>query len=171
VPSQRQGHDTIISWLDREVGTDLAISFQESVGCNYIWEQIHEVQTQYLADKDDGKGVGAGAAGAVGAGGKGGGGGGGSGGLGGGGAHASRGAPGGGSSGDEESGRDAVVEFPTPDISTLPEIVRLVTEISSPHAHEKVRVRVCTAWLGMGGRVAHERAAWRSSTRHQNRVR
>jgi hypothetical protein len=53
---QRQGADTIISWLDLEVGTDLAISFQEAIGCNYIWEQIQNVQTQYRADKDEGKG-------------------------------------------------------------------------------------------------------------------
>ena len=66
--SQRQGADTIISWLDPEVGTDLAISFQEAVGCNYIWEQIQNVQTQYLADKDDGKAGSAGGAAGAGAG-------------------------------------------------------------------------------------------------------
>lgn len=64
----------------------------------------------------------------------GGGGGGNGGGIGGGGGHGSR----GGSSGDEET-RDLAMEFPTPDINTLPEIVRLVTETTSPYVHEKVR--------------------------------
>eukprot|EP00959_Pyramimonas_sp_CCMP1952_P086611 1811605-Pyramimonas_sp.AAC.2 len=41
---QRQGADTIISWLDPEIGTDIAISFQEAIGCNYIWGQIQTVQ-------------------------------------------------------------------------------------------------------------------------------
>ncbi|CAI5527351.1 unnamed protein product [Closterium sp. Naga37s-1] len=42
---QRQ-EDTIISWTDPEVATDLALSFQESMGCSYIWEQICNVQRQ-----------------------------------------------------------------------------------------------------------------------------
>lgn len=29
--------DTIITWSDPEVGTDIALSFQESVGCSFIW--------------------------------------------------------------------------------------------------------------------------------------
>ena len=29
--------ETIISWTDPEVATDLALSFQESMGCAYIW--------------------------------------------------------------------------------------------------------------------------------------
>mmetsp|Transcript_33791 Transcript_33791/g.107306 ORF Transcript_33791/g.107306 Transcript_33791/m.107306 type:complete len:340 (+) Transcript_33791:201-1220(+) len=44
---QRQGSDTIISWADSEIGTDIALSFQQQLGCNYIWEQIGTVQTQY----------------------------------------------------------------------------------------------------------------------------
>ena len=72
---------------------------------------------------------------------------------------------GGGSSGDEESGRDAfsTAEFPTPDLSTLPEIVRLVTESASPYAHEKVRARVpcvgssCAFLLGVHNAKSH---AW-----------
>ncbi|CAI5477462.1 unnamed protein product [Closterium sp. Yama58-4] len=42
---QRQ-EDTIISWTDPEVATDLALSFQESMGCAYIWDQICNVQRQ-----------------------------------------------------------------------------------------------------------------------------
>ncbi|CAI5532732.1 unnamed protein product [Closterium sp. Naga37s-1] len=38
--------DTIISWTDPEVATDLALSFQESMGCAYIWDQICNVQRQ-----------------------------------------------------------------------------------------------------------------------------
>ena len=29
--------DTIISWTDPEVATDLALSFQETMGCTFIW--------------------------------------------------------------------------------------------------------------------------------------
>jgi hypothetical protein len=29
--------DTIISWTDPEVATDLALSFQETMGCSFIW--------------------------------------------------------------------------------------------------------------------------------------
>jgi hypothetical protein len=29
--------DTIITWSDPELGTDIALSFQEAVGCSYIW--------------------------------------------------------------------------------------------------------------------------------------
>lgn len=29
--------DTIITWSDPEIGTDIALSFQEAVGCNHIW--------------------------------------------------------------------------------------------------------------------------------------
>lgn len=29
--------DTIISWRDPENSADLALSFQETTGCNYIW--------------------------------------------------------------------------------------------------------------------------------------
>jgi len=50
---QRQGADTIISWIDLELGTEIAISFQETIGCNYIWEQIHSVQTQYSNSKGE----------------------------------------------------------------------------------------------------------------------
>ena len=52
---QRQGGDTIITWSDPDINTDIALSFQEAVGCNYIWEQIKNVQMQY-AKKDQEQG-------------------------------------------------------------------------------------------------------------------
>ncbi|KAK9907487.1 hypothetical protein WJX75_004578 [Coccomyxa subellipsoidea] len=42
----RQGEDTIITWSDPEIGTDIALSFQESVGCSFIWDQIQQAQLQ-----------------------------------------------------------------------------------------------------------------------------
>uniref|UniRef100_A0A7C9EDQ6 PP4R3 EVH1-like domain-containing protein n=1 Tax=Opuntia streptacantha TaxID=393608 RepID=A0A7C9EDQ6_OPUST len=36
----RKQEDTIISWRDPECSTELALSFQESAGCSYIWDQI-----------------------------------------------------------------------------------------------------------------------------------
>jgi len=44
----RQEDDTIISWPDAELGADIALSFQEGVGCSFIWEQIKSVQRAYL---------------------------------------------------------------------------------------------------------------------------
>ena len=44
---QRQGGDTIITWTDPGIHTDIALSFQEAMGCNYIWEQISSVQHTY----------------------------------------------------------------------------------------------------------------------------
>jgi protein phosphatase 4 regulatory subunit 3 len=41
---QRQGDDTIITWTDAQIGTDVALSFQEGAGCNRIWRQIQEAQ-------------------------------------------------------------------------------------------------------------------------------
>lgn len=29
--------DTIITWTDAELETDIALSFQEELGCNYVW--------------------------------------------------------------------------------------------------------------------------------------
>uniref|UniRef100_A0A6N2MT58 Uncharacterized protein n=1 Tax=Salix viminalis TaxID=40686 RepID=A0A6N2MT58_SALVM len=40
----RKQEDTIISWRDPEFSTELALSFQETAGCSYIWEQICNVQ-------------------------------------------------------------------------------------------------------------------------------
>lgn len=35
--------DTIITWTDDALGTDVALSFQESSGCSLVWEQIGDV--------------------------------------------------------------------------------------------------------------------------------
>lgn len=51
---QRQGDDTIISWTDPDIGTDIALSFQEARGCNYIWEQVLHVQESSSPPHDDG---------------------------------------------------------------------------------------------------------------------
>lgn len=37
--------DTIITWLDADVGTDVALSFQETDGCTQIWGTIQGVHT------------------------------------------------------------------------------------------------------------------------------
>ena len=44
----RQEDETIISWVDAELETDIALSFQEGMGCNFIWEQIKSVQRAYM---------------------------------------------------------------------------------------------------------------------------
>ncbi|KAJ3669640.1 hypothetical protein LUZ60_011590 [Juncus effusus] len=40
----RRQEDTIISWRDPELATELALSFQEATGCSYIWENIGGIQ-------------------------------------------------------------------------------------------------------------------------------
>ncbi|XP_019056793.1 PREDICTED: serine/threonine-protein phosphatase 4 regulatory subunit 3A-like isoform X3 [Tarenaya hassleriana] len=40
----RKQEDTIISWKDPERSTDMALSFQETAGCSYIWDQICTMQ-------------------------------------------------------------------------------------------------------------------------------
>lgn len=40
----RRQEDTIIAWRDPEIATELALSFQESMGCSFIWDQICSVQ-------------------------------------------------------------------------------------------------------------------------------
>ncbi|XP_030974008.1 serine/threonine-protein phosphatase 4 regulatory subunit 3-like isoform X1 [Quercus lobata] len=40
----RKQEDTIISWRDPEYSTELALSFQETTGCTYIWDNICNVQ-------------------------------------------------------------------------------------------------------------------------------
>lgn len=40
----RKQEDTIISWRDPEYSTELALSFQETTGCSYIWDNICSVQ-------------------------------------------------------------------------------------------------------------------------------
>ncbi|KAK9673010.1 hypothetical protein RND81_12G140100 [Saponaria officinalis] len=41
---QKQEADTIISWRDPEFSFELALSFQETAGCCYIWDHICNVQ-------------------------------------------------------------------------------------------------------------------------------
>ncbi len=46
VPTERRARsaeDTIITWTDPELQTDIALSFQEAAGCNHVWEQIQDV--------------------------------------------------------------------------------------------------------------------------------
>ncbi|XP_042517285.1 serine/threonine-protein phosphatase 4 regulatory subunit 3-like isoform X1 [Macadamia integrifolia] len=40
----RRQEETIISWRDPEYSTELALSFQETPGCSYIWDHICSVQ-------------------------------------------------------------------------------------------------------------------------------
>ncbi|KAL0916306.1 hypothetical protein M5K25_013806 [Dendrobium thyrsiflorum] len=40
----RRQEDTIISWRDPDISTELALSFQEAAGCSYIWDNICSVQ-------------------------------------------------------------------------------------------------------------------------------
>lgn len=40
----RKQEDTIISWRDPEYSTELALSFQETTGCSYIWDNICNFQ-------------------------------------------------------------------------------------------------------------------------------
>ncbi|XP_022930437.1 serine/threonine-protein phosphatase 4 regulatory subunit 3-like isoform X4 [Cucurbita moschata] len=40
----RKQEDTIISWRDPEYSTELALSFQETTGCSYIWDHICNAQ-------------------------------------------------------------------------------------------------------------------------------
>ncbi|XP_061349087.1 uncharacterized protein LOC133294448 isoform X2 [Gastrolobium bilobum] len=44
----RKQEDTIISWRDPEYATELALSFQESSGCSYIWDHICTVQRNMI---------------------------------------------------------------------------------------------------------------------------
>lgn len=62
---QRQGEDTIITWTDNHLGTDVALSFQEASGCNYVWGKIqnttqtrnfgtgYQKEPETLADEED----------------------------------------------------------------------------------------------------------------------
>ncbi|GAX85578.1 hypothetical protein CEUSTIGMA_g12993.t1 [Chlamydomonas eustigma] len=45
---QRSGESTIINWHDPDISSDIAVSFQEQSGCDYIWHQIKQVQQDYL---------------------------------------------------------------------------------------------------------------------------
>lgn len=43
----RRAEDTIISWRDPEVATNLALSFEETMCCSFIWDQICEVRRSF----------------------------------------------------------------------------------------------------------------------------
>eukprot|EP00250_Pteridium_aquilinum_P011113 c19843_g1_i1 orf=845-3544(-) len=43
----RRAEDTIISWRDPEVATNLALSFQETMCCSFIWDQICDVRRSF----------------------------------------------------------------------------------------------------------------------------
>ncbi|KAK6930252.1 Serine/threonine-protein phosphatase 4 regulatory subunit 3-like, central domain [Dillenia turbinata] len=45
----RKQEDTIISWRDHEYSTELALSFQETTGCSYIW---YGMRTTYAVCKE-----------------------------------------------------------------------------------------------------------------------
>lgn len=40
----RKQEDTIISWRDSEYSSEIALSFQETTGCSYIWDHICNLQ-------------------------------------------------------------------------------------------------------------------------------
>ncbi|KAL9263830.1 Serine/threonine-protein phosphatase 4 regulatory subunit 3-like protein [Drosera capensis] len=44
----RKQEETIISWIDPEFSTEVALSFQESAGCSYIWDNICSAQRTLL---------------------------------------------------------------------------------------------------------------------------
>jgi len=49
---QRQG-ETIITWCEPEPdGIDLALSFQEEIRCNEIWEQLHTIRTNAIKEEE-----------------------------------------------------------------------------------------------------------------------
>ena len=39
-PSRPSAGDTIISWTDQEIHTDLALSFEQATGCCRVWDQV-----------------------------------------------------------------------------------------------------------------------------------
>eukprot|EP00887_Chlorella_sp_A99_P007007 scaffold2.g7007.t1 len=158
-----EGDDTIITWSDADLGTDVALSFQESRGCNYVWEQIQQIQ------QDEGgaarRGGGASPRGGAGADGSpfgpgarrraglgvdeydarhqglGGGGGGPFDELGPGGPH------GGGPGGvGPEPGSSGAVELPEPELANLPALARALSEASgAARARVCRRARVCVS--------------------------
>ncbi|CAD7701559.1 unnamed protein product [Ostreobium quekettii] len=48
LPYHRAGEDTIISWQDPEFGTEVALSFQEAVGCDSIWSELGALHSEAL---------------------------------------------------------------------------------------------------------------------------
>eukprot|EP00227_Mantoniella_beaufortii_P012244 CAMPEP_0197595494 /NCGR_PEP_ID=MMETSP1326-20131121/22981_1 /TAXON_ID=1155430 /ORGANISM="Genus nov. species nov., Strain RCC2288" /LENGTH=237 /DNA_ID=CAMNT_0043161861 /DNA_START=256 /DNA_END=965 /DNA_ORIENTATION=- len=116
---QRQGGDTIITWTDPDINTDIALSFQEAVGCNYIWEQIKSVQHQYTKSESKGGEL----AGRLRRGG-----------------NAVDEYEFGSAPGDgfyQDSGRGGPSELPPAELGSLPELVKVVADCS-PFAREKI---------------------------------
>lgn len=48
-PPKTTTDDTIITWTDADLATDVALSFQEAAGCDAIWEQMAAVQREARA--------------------------------------------------------------------------------------------------------------------------
>jgi protein phosphatase-4 regulatory subunit 3 len=113
---QRQGGDTIITWTDPDICTDIALSFQEAVGCNYIWEQVKSVQMTYATNDEHGELPGRIRRGAVDE-------------------YEFGSAPGDGFY--QESGRQGPNELPAAEFGNLEELVSLVADCS-PFAREKI---------------------------------
>ena len=115
---QRQGGDTIITWSDPDINTDIALSFQEAVGCNYIWEQIKNVQMQYAKkDQEQGELSGRLRRGAV--------------------DEYEFGSAPGDSFYYQDSGRQGPEELPAAELGNLEELVKVVADCS-PFAREKI---------------------------------
>ncbi|KAF5826045.1 hypothetical protein DUNSADRAFT_5231 [Dunaliella salina] len=51
---QRGEESTIITWHDFELNSDVAISFQEQIGCEHIWNQIVQVQAEVQKRSSEG---------------------------------------------------------------------------------------------------------------------
>jgi hypothetical protein len=118
---QRQGGDTIITWTDPDINTDIALSFQEAVGCNYIWEQIKSVQQSYAKADSNNMDIKGDLPGRI-----------------------RRGAVDeyefGSAPGDgfyQDSGRAGPSELPPAELGSLPELVKVVADCS-PFAREKI---------------------------------
>lgn len=115
---QRQGGDTIITWSDPDINTDIALSFQEAVGCNYIWEQIKNVQLQYAKkEQEQGELPGRMRRGAV--------------------DEYEFGSAPGDSFYYQDSGRQGPEELPAAELGNLDELVKVVADCS-PFAREKI---------------------------------
>eukprot|EP00475_Leptophrys_vorax_P005566 TRINITY_DN13359_c0_g3_i1.p1 TRINITY_DN13359_c0_g3~~TRINITY_DN13359_c0_g3_i1.p1 ORF type:complete len:226 (-),score=15.67 TRINITY_DN13359_c0_g3_i1:32-631(-) len=52
----RQG-ETIITWYEEATNRDLALSFQQSIGCNAIWAKVQDLKKRAGVDAHDGEGM------------------------------------------------------------------------------------------------------------------
>ena len=135
-----QGDDTIITWSDSDLGTDVALSFQEPQGCNYVWEQIQHIQQDEGAARRSGahspraSGGGEGSPFSPQMRRRGGGGGGGLGideyeGLGGGSPFEELGPHGGPVGAQLDPGSSGSIELPDPELGNLPSVAKALTEV------------------------------------------